>query len=152
MRETAINDLGQVVGLSETAAGLWIDHAFFYDGTVMHDLGTLGGYTSRAEDVNNSGIIVGQSDAGSSGWRAFVYDGHAMYDPNDLIDPDSGWTLLDAAGINDYGQIVGVGENALGQSRAFLLTPVPEPSSVLSLLCGIGGIGLLIRRRRPKIT
>ncbi len=45
-----------------------------------------------------------------------------MYDLNSLIPSSSGWTLEDAYGINDYGQIVGVGI-INGLEHAFLLTP-----------------------------
>jgi len=35
----------------------------------------------------------------------------------------SGWNLVSALGINDYGQIVGCGTNPSGVGRTFLLTP-----------------------------
>lgn len=49
-----------------------------------------------------------------------------MLDLNSLLkDSGSGWTLEVANAINDKGQIVGYGLNPLGQTEAFLLTPVP---------------------------
>jgi len=39
-----------------------------------------------------------------------------------------GWTLINAEGINNSGQIVGTDPS--GQTEAFLLTPTPEPSTV----------------------
>ena len=39
----AVNDAGQVVGQSDTAAG--VKHAFLYDGRKLKDLGVLGGTT-----------------------------------------------------------------------------------------------------------
>jgi hypothetical protein len=56
--------------------------------------------------------------------------GVGMVDLNSLIDPSSGWVLLQAIGINDSGQIVGQGQFD-GQTRAFLLTPVPEPKHLV---------------------
>ena len=49
-----------------------------------------------------------------------------MVDLNTLIDPLSGWELLDASDINDAGQITGQGLIG-GQYHAYLLTPVPIP-------------------------
>jgi hypothetical protein len=50
-----------------------------------------------------------------------------MFDLNDLIPPDSIMVLVDAADINDAGQIVGTGfikSDPVHLYRAFLLTPV----------------------------
>ena len=60
-----------------------------------------------------------------------------MSDLNNDISSGSGWTLDEATGINDKGQIVGYGTNPSGQSEAFLLTPVPEPSTL-----ALGGMGM----------
>ena len=46
-----------------------------------------------------------------------------------------------ANGTNDNGWIVGYSTDALGFEHAVLWMPVPEPSSILALLCGIGGMG-----------
>jgi hypothetical protein len=59
-----------------------------------------------------------------------------MLDLNGLIDPNSGWQLYAAYGINDSGQIVGTGTFA-GFSRAYLLTPVPEPATIGALGLGV---------------
>jgi probable HAF family extracellular repeat protein len=75
---------------------------------------------------------------------AFVDFGGGFVDLNPLIDPLSGWTLEAANGINASGQIVGYGIGPDGDTDAFLLTPVPEPSTGLSI--AIGG-GLLLRLR-----
>lgn len=62
----AMNDAGQVVGLSRTAAGT--NHAFLWQDGVMIDLGAPEGHWSAAQDINNHHQIVGiaQSDMSDS--------------------------------------------------------------------------------------
>ncbi len=132
-----INSSGQVVGDSITANGL--NHAFRTEAngpiTPASDLGTLYGLPySYAFGINSIGQTVGYcADANNAHQLAFAVDveGH-MLDLNALIPTGSGWVLNQATGINDRGQIAGFGTSG-GQIRAFLLTPIPEPSSVAYL-------------------
>jgi probable HAF family extracellular repeat protein len=120
----AINSLGHVVGEASTLLGSF-PHAFLYDGLQMHDLGTLGGTTSRAYGINDAGQIVGSASTEEDvEERAFVYSDGQMTDLNAVLPPGSGWVLTQAQAINNAGQIVGSGRID-GQSRAFLLTPLP---------------------------
>lgn len=128
-----INASGHVTGGSYTAE--YAQHAFLYDGA-MHDLGTLGGTISTGQGINDSGMVTGWSytnsdDTGDT--HAFVYSEESgMVDLNSLIDPLAGWTLIRGWAINAAGQITGTG--AIGEHQhAFLLTPVPEPASLLLL-------------------
>jgi len=50
-----------------------------------------------------------------------------MTDLNSLLPSGSGWDLLDAAAINNAGDIVGTGINPDGVEHAFLLTPPSVP-------------------------
>jgi probable HAF family extracellular repeat protein len=139
-----INDLGQIVGSSYNVAngGITTSTAFLYENNQMRDLGTLGGFYSSARSINNKGVAVGLSTDTSNANRAFVFDGTSIVDLNSLIDPTLGITLADAQDINDNGQIV-----ANGGGRAYLLTPVPEPTSILGLIT-VGLIGTAATRRR----
>ena len=60
----------------------------------------------------------------------------------------TGWSLIEAAAINDSGQIVGYGFNPLGQEHAFILTPVPEPEVYLMMGVGVCLAGVIARRRK----
>jgi len=124
---TALNDAGQVVGVSwlNESVGFSV-HAFLYSDGVMTNLGTLGGRDTRATGINNAGQIVGLSDLKNT-HHAFLYSDGTMTDLNELIDPGSGWILYDANGINDAGQIVGEGASPDGELHAFVLTPDSKP-------------------------
>lgn len=144
-----INDLGQVVGSSTTASGQF--HAFRTAANsainaATDDLGTLGGNFSVAYSINNSGLVVGDSELADGSDRAFLYDGTKLFDLNTLIPADSNIVLTSARGINASGQIA-----ASGNGRAFLLTPVPEPTTMLGVLAFGAGAGILRKRNKQKV-
>lgn len=147
----AVTDDGRAVGrYSDPVSGQ--TRAFFYDGSSSVDLGLLPGETfdnARALDVNDAGQIVGFvadfDNAPSFGGAAVLWHSGAIFDLNELIPADSGWDLLSANGVNSRGQIVGFGTLA-GETRAFLLTPVPEPCGLA--MVGVASLGLLPAWRR----
>lgn len=88
----------------------------------MTDLGALPGETySSSADINALGQVVGWSAPADLGmYRGFLWSDGVMQDLNTLIPADSGWQISFASGVNDFGQIVGVGVRN-GQSHAVLL-------------------------------
>ena len=96
-----INNLGQVVGFSYTLGDSAI-HATIWNGTTPTDLGTLG-ESSYATGINNSGQVVGNIEGGAAIW-------------NGTTRTDFGRFGL-ALGINDVGQVAGVGE---GTTQPFI--------------------------------
>ena len=142
-----INSRGQVAGGQYFSDTVW--HAFlFTDGTAA-DLGTLGGPKSWAYGINTGRQIVGSADTATGVEHAFLNSNARMTDLNSLI--SSGWTLQQATAINDSGQIVGYGVNPSGNTDAFLLTPTPEPSTLVLLGVGAFALAACVWRRRRKL-
>lgn len=54
--------------------------------------------------------------------------------------PAIGWSNITVSNINNLGQISGTG-TIDGTTRAFLLTPIPEPETYAMLMSGLGVIG-----------
>jgi probable HAF family extracellular repeat protein len=149
-----INDDGQVVGGSGTAAGAI--HAFITgpNGVGMTDLGTLGGDSSGAWGINNAGQVVGWSDTAAGAFHAFItgFNGVGMTDLGAL-----GRGSSYAQGINDAGQVVGnsttgggahafvdhafiTGPNGAGMTDLNALVSVPG-GDVLTAANGINNLG-----------
>lgn len=122
----AINSNGEVTGSATTAQDAQ-QHAFVAQSTqsppVMTDLKTLGGTFSEGYSINLAGDVVGYSTTvGDNRQAAFLWQsGIGMQDLNTLIDPASGWRLLEAHAISDNGHITGIGF-LNGEKHAFLLT------------------------------
>lgn len=142
-----INDAGQVVGYGTFHATLL---PVLWNGTTPTILPTLGDRPSKAKAINDAGVIVG-----TSAGRAALWSGDTVFDLNAFLgaaDQADGWYLQSANDINDFGVIVGIEANSLtGATRAFELSPVPEPGTLALAFAGLGLLGLLARRRRDRI-
>jgi probable HAF family extracellular repeat protein len=73
-------------------------------GYTIIDLGTLGGASSVAHDLNDTGQIVGNSDTASGQQHAFAWENGVM---TRLVKDDIDATASSAAAINASGQIAG---------------------------------------------
>lgn len=134
-----LNELGQVVGASDTSNGG--HHAFLWTqgatngvsgNPQMLDLGALGtinGGNSNATAVNEMAStgpsleVVGLSLIDNGPYHAFIWQNGTMADLNNEIGPNSGWVLTEADGVNDKGQITGYG-TCNGVQCGYLLTPL----------------------------
>jgi len=148
-----INNAGQAVGF---VWGQDYTRAFTWDKTAgLTEIGTLGGNVSEGLGINSKGTVVGRSRLADGKFRAFIWDQtHGVRNLNDLITPNTGWTLIRATQINDTGNITGFGL-INGEQHAFLLTPYddhdPEATPELStwlLLAASALAGAVLYRRR----
>lgn len=124
---------GQTVGeLIGTGSSTSITRAFHWQDGVITELppfnlysptnnGATTNYHSVANDINDAGTIVGNSQriAGSPA-VATMWENGVPVNLNTLLPPGSGWVLTNADGINERGDITGTGTFG-GFSRAFLL-------------------------------
>jgi probable HAF family extracellular repeat protein len=96
----------------------------------MHDLGTLGGCCSTSTAINATGQVTGRAFMpGNKLTHAFLWDGGALRDLNDLVDPadplKSHVKIENGSAINDAGYIVGTGFDSRKPqaSPVYLLSP-----------------------------
>ena len=130
-----IDDAGTVVGYSTTTVpGAWVGKVWTVDSNnvvTTKDLGGLGGGSTMAYGINNSGQIVGSSASSTAAnlqtygtYRAFVcFSAIGMVDLNSLVDPNV-WTLISAQIINNSGVVTGWGlytANDVTVTRAFTM-------------------------------
>jgi probable HAF family extracellular repeat protein len=121
---SAINDLGEVTGLSDLA-GDQTSHAFLWKNGVMRDLGTLpGDYSSSGSSINNLSQIVGQSCDINPNCRGFLWQNGKMVDLSTLLPTNSPLSLYDPVTIDDLGVIGGFAFDSSAQTNpAFLAIP-----------------------------
>ena len=148
-----LNNLGQVIGVLST------NTAFLYENGQTTNLGTLSGdVSSQANDINDSGQVVGYS-----GSNAFLYSSSTGLQNLGKLRPTDVFSL--ALGINNLGEVVGfsgtnnnyfaVDGNGL---RAFiysdntlydlnnLIAPGSEPGFTLTAASAINNNGEIVGR------
>ena len=150
-RAFAVNNSDHVAGAS-IVDGNGDEHAFLWHDGTLSDLGiAAGAVTSQGLNINNLDQVVGtlvfDLNDGTKN-HGFLYSNGFMVDVNTLLPANSDWVLRDAQAINDLGQIVGFGDIG-GEQHAYLLTPVPEPSTLA--LLGLGAVVLAMARRRALV-
>ena len=102
----------------------------------------------RATAINESGLIVGwaeDSAVPNTSARAVLWDVTGVHEIQSLLQGGAGWTLVTAADISDTGYIVG-GGRFQGNLASFILTPIPEPASIMAFAAA--ALSLIRRPRR----
>ena len=129
-----INNSNKIIGESYSSIAT---HAFIWDNdNGMQDIGTLLGHSS-AVAINDFGLVIGKSYDYDSPSIGFIWsEADGMVSISDLLTFSySGYNILDAYDINNHNQIVALAELD-GEQYHVLLTPVPEPTSILFFLAG----------------
>ncbi|MBM7774094.1 putative HAF family extracellular repeat protein [Actinokineospora baliensis] len=104
---TDVNASGVVVGYS-SGSDRTARRAVRWDGnSTPVDLGTLGGERSRANSVNDAGVVVGEAQEYSGLWRATRWDGPVPQDLGVLPEDNSSRAIA----VNRAGVVVGASGN-----------------------------------------
>lgn len=124
---TDINDAGDVIGYS-TASNAPLASFYEHNGTAIEINPPAGNDEISANGINNSAWIVGfmaNSAQPKPVSHAFVWIAGTTTDLNTLLPAGcGGWTLNNAADVNDSGVIVGTG-TLNGTAHGFMLVPAP---------------------------
>ena len=161
-----LNNLGQVVGGSETADGEW--HAFVWDAVDgMVDLGALGKGSSTAYHINDDGHVFGAFETNEWEIRIFVWErNRGLIELHEV--GTVGVSRCRVAAFNDFGEAAGTSQSAesnskyvtpyirslqkgkpSGPERAYhwkngVMTELKGPGSVLSVPSGINNVGQIV--------
>jgi probable HAF family extracellular repeat protein len=123
-----VNNLGVVVGASDLPGDNAIHSFMWTKEGGMKDLGTVGTDSSSfAAGLNDAGQVVGGScEPNLSGnCRAYLWQDGQMVDLNTLIEGNTSLYLIQAMGLSNSGDIVGLAfDSNSGQPHAFLATPI----------------------------
>jgi probable HAF family extracellular repeat protein len=125
---TAINDRGQVVGISGLCSvavgGASAEHALLWENGVPHDLGNIGGKAwNTPVAINNRGVIVGFANTSGDEHAALAPTAFIWTRANGMqaIAPYGTDTNNIAFDLNENNQVVGQSANSnTGAARAFL--------------------------------
>ena len=122
---TAINDHGQVVGISGdcgiAVGSVSAKHAVLWENGVPRDLGNIGGDAwNTPTAINNHGVIVGFANTAPGTARTFEAFIWTEADGMKSLGKLPGDLRSEALGINEKGQVVGLSRGGPHVFRAFL--------------------------------
>jgi probable HAF family extracellular repeat protein len=145
----ALNEQGSVVGYShaQVSPTLITQHAFRWKAqTGMVDLGTLGGSSSSAADVNDRDYVAGTAQLPGESQHAVVWDARGRIRDLGTL----GGQNSTAFAMNNRGQVVGLADDAVGGTRPFIwdantgMVDLGLPGAGLAYLYDINDAGVVV--------
>ena len=141
-----INNSGQVVGWSSEDHDdpYWDKHLVLWDQS--GNIADMGGellFEGTSVFMNDSAQIAGEFKLeGDDGFNSYLWEEETGFVlVQDLLADGSSWQVSGLWGINDQGQMIATAAFE-GEGHAVLLTPVPEPGTLLLV-----SLGILTKRR-----
>jgi len=138
---TGLNDVRQVVGVSDTTGDASF-HGFLWQDGHMSDLQPLDGDSySYATAISDKGLVLGLSlDANFNLQAVFWHNGNVT-NLNDLVPADTPLFLQTACSINGLGQITGIAlaKGTTNDYHAYLATPIISDVNSDSATAGVDG-------------
>lgn len=128
-----LTDLSNPLGVPGGVGRAFTSRAYLYDNGMVTHLGVTGFANSYAQGINDRGQVVGWlTNADDSGSGGFLYSDGATYNLNDLLVNAPGYSITDAFGINDSGQIIAEANipSKFPIDDAVLLTPISTPTAI----------------------
>lgn len=145
----AINDAGYIVG-SAVSSVTNTKHAVAWTNGVVFDYGV----TSELYDVNNLGRAVGYYSDKAGNMSAVITGLQpGLVSLADLLSDMGPFSSLNVAqGINDRGDVVGMGRLQNGSYHGFLITgiTIPEPTTLHLFIAGLLGYASMMRLNSSK--
>ena len=137
----AINNEDQIIGSNEYAINT---HGVIWNNELDVSIITenLTG-SIRINDINDLGTIICNTESTINNESLICYDGMNWLNIENMINDPLLEDIFELQAINNNGQILAYGKYNGEDSSLLLLTPIPEPSSIILLSCGT----FLLKRR-----
>jgi len=138
---TGLNNLGQVVGVSDTTGDASF-HGFLWQDGHISDLEPLpGDFYSYATAISDKGQVTGLSLDANFNLRAVFWENGKPAELNALVPEDTTLDLQTACSINREGQITGIAlaKGTANEYHAYLATPIISDEDSSSATAGVEG-------------
>src|ERR1700675_1415690 len=138
---TGLNDVRQVVGVSDTTGDASF-HGFLWQDGHMSDLQPLARDSySYATAISDKGLVLGLSLDASFNLRAVFWHNGNVSNLNDLVPPATPFFLQTPCSINGLGQITGIAlaKGTTNDYHGYLATPIISDVNSDSATAGVEG-------------